>query len=152
MKKIIIGMALSLGLSTSAHAFGLVDFGVSAGASWGLGKMKNSTESTASRTMNTFGVLVLPGYKALGMLLVGPEFEYRVVGQNTEPSEVSNTNLKGNGYLLGLGAKFYLLNFVFSGGFDFIGKHTQSLKTTSNLESSFSKPIGFRLGVGRFEF
>ena len=135
---------VSLVLSTSSFAEG---FGFSGGADWGLGSMKNSTTSIKSRTMNTFEFHALPGYSFMGFL-VGLDMNYRLVGQNTDPATVGGTNLKGNGYLLGLGGEYSLGMLTFSAAIDFIGKHKQGLNTTAGDESSYKKPLGFKLGAG----
>lgn len=117
------------------------------GFDWGFGKMKNSSETIQSRTMNALSFHVLPAY-SLGVVSVGPQIEYRIVGQNTAAADVANTNLKGSGYLLGVAAFTKWMDLTVGLGFSFYGQHKLSLADIGGNESTYKKPIGFNLSVG----
>lgn len=153
MKAIKLGMlgVVALLVASPSYAFSEY-FGVHGGINWGIGKGKNSTGSTQSRTLNTIGIQALPGYKlSTGVtpdFLIGPLLEYTFVGQNTEPSSVGNSNLRGSGYMIGLGVQTDFGPIVLLGSFDFIGQYSLSENTTAGLETKFKSPIGFRLLAG----
>jgi hypothetical protein len=130
-------------------SFALADngLGVNAGAHWGLGSAANSQKTIPVRTMNTIDLQALPGYH-FDNLLVGVLMELRFVGQNTDPATVSNQNLKGTGYLFGLGAMYLWNNWKFLGSLDFLGKHSLGVVDSSGKYSTFKKPRGFHLLVG----
>ena len=127
--------------------------GFDTGVHWGFGRMGTSTNNTIpNRNMNTLSLQALPGYKVQN-LLVGPYFEYLIVGQNTDPSDASNLtlhnqNIKGNGYLLGVGASYEWLKFNFGAAFTFIGNYSLSLQDTAGFYAQFQKPIGVNLQAG----
>lgn len=75
------------------------------GVHWGLGRLSNKVNSIPERTMNTIDATVYGGWR-FGAFLPVVYGEVRLVGQNTEASEVGDTNMKGFGYLLGLGLEY----------------------------------------------
>lgn len=112
-----------------------------------MGRVKNSSGSIQARTINTLALDVLPGVNYMNFL-IGPNFQYGLTGQNTDPATVGDTNVKGSGWLLGLGTRVNLGMVVVGGSLDFFGKYSLSNNTTGGVKSSYSKPLGFRLRGG----
>jgi len=145
MYKILL---LVLGWSViSASALADDGFGVRGGISWGYGEMENETQTIKTRDMNTIEAMALPGYR-MGNFLVGAFLDYRRVGQNTKPEEVNNQNLRGGGYLLGVGSSYSYSTFSFLAAVSFVGQHKLSNKDASGQEVTYKKPLGFHLGAG----
>jgi len=137
--------ALSPG--SDAYALGLTGFGARAGGHWGLGQMSNSSGDVASRTMNTFSLEALPGYNLAGFL-IGPFVEFRLVGQNTNPSTVGGTNLRGHGFQFGLGTSYDFGPLSFLAALEFFGSHALSNNDLSGNPVTYQKPFGFVLEGG----
>lgn len=145
--KIVLLLALGLCfVSVSAFADGN-GFGVRGGLSWGYGEMENENKTIKTRDMNTIEVMALPGYR-IADFLVGAFLDYRKVGQNTKPEEVNNQNLRGSGYLLGVGTSYSYSMLTFMGAVSFIGQHKLSNKDATGQEVVYKKPLGFHLGAG----
>ena len=127
--------------------------GVDTGVHWGFGRMGTNTNNVIpNRNMNTLSLQALPGYK-ISNFLVGPYFEYLIVGQNTDPSDASNLtlrnqNIKGSGYLLGVGGSYELEKFNFGAAFSFIGNYSLSLQDDAGFYIQYQKPIGIHLQAG----
>ena len=147
--KCVLPLIALLILSSSAHAALVGDFGVDGGLSWGIGSAKNSTGSITSRTVNAFSINAFPNYSVAGFQL-GVLGQYSIIGQNTDPATVSNTNLKGNAWLVGVGAEYQILAWTFSAGFNFLGNYSISANNSAGQSVSYKKPIGFLLKAGYF--
>jgi len=146
MKKLLIVTSLCLFSFSSSAADALGGFSAKGGISWGMGKMKNESGSIKERDTNMLELAAMPGYRFWDVL-VAPYLSYRSVGQNTEPSEVNNQNLKGSGYLIGLGSSYTYEMVSFTGAVSFLGQHKLSNKDLSNNEVTYKKPFGIHLGV-----
>lgn len=144
MKRLTVLFCAFVGIFQTAISY--AGFGVHTGANWGLGSMGDKS-LIADRTVNRGALQVLPGYRVMGVL-VGPMAELNLMGQNTEAKDVSNTNLKGTGYMLGLGGQYQFMDFVFAGSVDFLGRHTLSKNTATGQKSYYTSPLGFRLLAG----
>jgi len=119
-------------------------FDASLGLSWGLGKKQNSSMDLQSRTMNAFSVNALPAYR-FEKFSLGLDIDYRWHGQNTGLSEAGGTNLKGQGYTLGLGARFPIdERFMVQAGLSFFGRFDFSKDTDTSENTYMMKPIGVR--------
>jgi hypothetical protein len=149
MKHLLLSFLITL-VPVAAFADDSTPFGFEGGASIGLGSMKNKSLTIPGRTMDTFGLHVMPEYKFNSSCLLGLRLEYDFVGQRTEPTEVLGQNIKGRGYLLGLALQHHMDAWLFTAGFDFLGKYSQSLQTVSSQDTSYSKALGFRIGVGYY--
>ena len=129
------------------------NLGLDTGAHWGIGRMGSNTNNVIpNRTMNTLSLQALPGYR-IQNFLVGPYFEYLIVGQNTDPSDPNNLNLnnqdiKGSGYLLGVGASYDYDKFIFGGAFTFLGNYNLSKQDEAGFYIQYQKPIGIHLQAG----
>lgn len=146
MKKtlILLGLLMTFPLNASAG------FGLLTGASWGIGKISSSAGTIESRTINNFSIHAMPGFAITGTgFMFGPFGEYRLIGQNTDVATVSNTNVKGTGYLIGIGGTFTPLDLFYVGAsFDFLGKYNLSLNNTAGQAVGYKKPIGFHFLAG----
>ena len=112
-----------------------------------------------TRTMNALAIKAFPAYdlqraiKNLPFkLIVGPFVEFRFVGQLTDPNAAATlgapTNLRGTGYLLGLGFGVELEKWSLIASFDPFGAHYLTNRIPNDLTSSFSSPFGVRVVVG----
>src|SRR4051812_6270092 len=80
-------------------------FGVQGGLLLGLGTMSNNSGNIPSRAMNILALEALPGYR-FGNWMPGLYLQYGLVGQSADPATVSNQNLGGAGYLIGIGGTY----------------------------------------------
>ena len=135
------------------------NIGLQAGLSWGIGTMGNGTGGYAasSRTVNTLALRGFANYDlrsllpSLGFRLsAGPLFEFRFVGQNTDPAQADNTNIRGLGYILGLGlgGDWAERRISAIASFDFLGAHWLTNQTPSLQTSELSGLLGFRGVIG----
>ena len=151
MKKrfIFLTLALSIGGTNVAKAASVMNTGIGAqaGAYWGLGTMHDATGSINSRVMDTASFDGLVGYRFAG-LLIGALGEYQLVGQLTDPVKVSNTNMRGNGWLAGAGLGYSLLFLDLSGGVFFLGKHSNTNADVYGNFVSFGNPLGLEFTAG----
>ncbi len=133
---------------SNAQAAVVGDFGIDAGASWGLGAAHS--DSVTSRTINTISINAFPNYQ-LGDWRFGINGNLGFVGQNTDPVNVANTNVKGTTLLFGVAAEYNLMSaWVFGAGFNFLGKYSLSENNTAGQSVSYKKPIGFFLKAGYY--
>lgn len=148
MKKLMTTLAVLMMFPCVSSA----DLGLLTGASWGIGKMSSSASTLQSRSINNLAIHALPGYEfpVIG-LLVGPMLEYQFVGQSTEVATVGNTNVKGSGYLAGIGGSYKIAGFFAAVSFDFFGKYTLSRNDIAGREIGFKKPMGFHV-IGGYMF
>jgi hypothetical protein len=117
-------------------------FGAQGSLSFGLGTGSNNSGSIPSRAMNILSLRALPGYR-LGRWMPGLYLDYHFVGQTAEPSSVSNQNLGGAGYLVGLGGTFDWNKFNFLLAVNFYGSYTLSTQAFGGQTSVYSAPLGF---------
>ena len=135
----------------SSHWFN--NLGLETGVHWGFGRMgSNTTNVIPNRNMNTVSLQALPGYR-IQNILIGPYFEYLIVGQNTDPADpnnlnLNNQNIKGTGYLLGVGGSYEYEKLIFGGAFTFLGNYSQSKQDTAGYYDQYQKPIGIHLQAG----
>lgn len=109
-------------------------FALPLSASFGLGPMEGDYQNANSRMMDTFSIEALPSYR-FGKWLVGPHMDFKIVNQISSLSNSGGTNLKGNGWSVGLGIRHdFNPRFFLQGAIDFIGaydleKILQQMKT-----------------------
>lgn len=120
---------------------------LSAGADFSLGNMSNKDKTIPGRMMNSLGLDVVTGWMFghVGPAVYG---EYRIVGQMDDPSERSNQNLRGSGYLLGIGAAGTYEKWSFGLFYDFIGVYNLSNSDSNGNAVDYSSPGGFNLMAG----
>jgi hypothetical protein len=120
-------------------------FVLAGGLNWGLGSAASTGGATQARTVNSVEATALPGWQ-IGNWAPRLVLNYDFTGQNTDPGTVGNTNLRGTGYLVGLGTTYHWTRWDFQGGLELFGTYTHGEKSSDGRTSSFSKPLGFRLG------
>ncbi len=129
----------------SSFAFSLSDYPdlrLQPGLGWGMGRIANESKSVRARTMNSIDANVMPGYR-VSYFTPGIFFEGRVVGQNTEPSGVANTNMRGLGYYLGPAVAFQWNNLMLRGVFFALGRHMLWNETRAGYTISLRSPLGY---------
>jgi|GEM_PF-4172717 len=164
-------LALMLGLAGPSRAIaedgapsGEASFtdaiGLQGGLSWGIGSMGNNSGVTLGIQNRTVNALAFKGFvnydlrtffESLPFRLGAGLFpEFRFVGQNTDPTKVLNTNIRGFGMLWGLafGAEFDEERISAILSFDLFGRHWLTNVTPSFQASVLSKMLGFRMLVG----
>ena len=115
------------------------------GVSYGVGKMQNNDLNLVSRTMAGASLNGFGGY-SFGRWMIGLDFDYTWTSQLSELSNTGNTNLKGRGWIFGVGAKYELSSYVaFQGTFGFLGNYTFFQQTASGQSASMTCPLSFRL-------
>ena len=162
--KLVNNFALSLAVLTSAavaRADGevaadrstfLSRFGATIGADYDFGTLGNSAIDVPSRTMNALSVEGLVGYR-FGRVLIGPDFDYRFEGQLSSLGAGNGTNLKGKGWLLGLGGKYDINpSWSVQAAIDFLGKYTFDKQTSSSEDDHLEQPIVIRAKGQYFAF
>ncbi len=122
----------------------------------GSGTSANSTASIQKRTMLFTEATADLGY-SFGMLAPIAHVSYRYVGQQTDPSSVSDTNMAGTGYIggAGLSADFGAIRLVAS--YDLLGSFQLSQKSSGGSVITYTKPTGYHVKLnyawqGNWEF
>lgn len=135
-------------LSLSAHAEEKSKFALPLSASAGIGTMASGGMNVKSRTMNALSIEALPSYR-MGKWLIGPHLDYRVQGQVSSLSDAGGTNLKGSGWLIGLGVRHdFDDKFFVQGAIDFLGAYDLSKDTAAGEDDNLKAPIGLRAKTG----
>lgn len=121
-------------------------FGARAGLDFGIGSMKNEDGTIASRTVNEIAPYAIPSYEYWGIKF-GILAEYRYRGQNTAVADVGNTNLSGDGYLLGPSLSYSFFGFYLLASVDIIGQYKLVNQVNGN-DSIYKKPFGLHVMLG----
>lgn len=117
-------------------------------ASVGIGSMQDSKMDLKSRTMSALSIEALPSYR-LGQWMLGAHLDYRWQGQVTGLEAAGGTNLKGRGYLIGLGARYNFTDRFFAQtSVDFLGQYDFDKQTYANEEDGLRLPLGIRVKSG----
>ncbi|MBX3018663.1 MAG: OmpA family protein [Bdellovibrionaceae bacterium] len=142
-------VALAVLLSTS-FALAQNRFAGSVSAGLGLGRTESADAGLAARTMNAASVDALVGYRHEAWVF-GLHGDLRYQYQMTPLSEVNQTNLRGSGYLLGLGASYRVnKNFYTMAALDLFGLYDFAEPTSTGDRDELQKPLGLRLKAGYF--
>lgn len=153
MKKINVfsslGLASVLLFSTYAQAFNTESkFALPLSASFGLGTLESSDLDLKSRTMTSTSFEALPSYR-VGRWLFGLHLDYRIQSQLTSLSDAEGTNLKGKGYLFGLGARYNFSDRLFTqGSVDFFGMYDFEKDTSASEDDELKSPLSLRVKAG----
>lgn len=149
MKRVnAVGFGFALAISLQAQADIRAKFAVPLSASLGLGAMENSDMNLKSRVMNALSLEALPSYR-MGKWLIGPHLDYRIQGQITSLDSAGGTNLKGSGYLIGLGARYELSDRHFAqASLDLIGEYDFEKNSSIDQDDKAVSPLGLRLKSG----
>ncbi len=136
-------------LKVQASAFS-ENFGLLASGSLEAGRIGSDDAGLKDRWMNAFSVDALGGYQ-LGRLLIGLHGDYRLQGQMTSLSGAGGTNLKGDAFLLGLGAGYrFSEKFYGMAALDLLGKYNFGQDTQDGNSDELRSPIGLRAKFGYF--
>lgn len=120
-------------------------FGASVSGSFGMGKLENTNQGLAPRTMDAFSVEFLGGLQT-NRVLIGVDLDLRIHRQLSSLGSVGGTNLKGQSFLLGIGigAPLYKKLF-FQASAHFLGKYFLGATSDQSQDSSFGKPLGLKV-------
>lgn len=110
--------------------------------------MKDSELDLKSRTMNSLSLEALPSYR-FGKWMLGPHLDYRWQGQVSSLDSAGGTNLKGHGYLLGLGARSdFSDRFFAQASVDLFGRYVFYKQTVAGEDDQLKSPFGIRIKSG----
>jgi outer membrane protein OmpA-like peptidoglycan-associated protein len=113
-----------------------------------MGSMKDSELNLKSRTMNSLSLEALPSYH-FGKWMLGPHLDYRWQGQITSLDSAGGTNLKGHGYLMGLGMRYdFSDRFFAQASVDFFGQYDFDKQTYASEDDRLKSPLGIRIKSG----
>ena len=117
-------------------------------ASWGMGSVRDSELNLKSRTMSSFSLEALPSYR-LGKWLLGPHVGYGWQSQISSLDTAGGTNLRGRGYLMGLGARSdFSDRFFAQASVDLFGQYIFDKQTLAGEDDRLKSPLGVRLKSG----
>lgn len=135
-------------------AISLAEFGFHVGTHLGYGQMGNSplaTPSIPDRSMSTFDLQIMPGYR-LGDMLGGLMMDYRLANQ-LEQGDPGETNLSGQDLIFGLAISYEPGLWKFMLGYDFKATHSLSGADEKYMGSGFRLLFGYEfLEKLRFDF
>jgi hypothetical protein len=118
-------------------------FGLHLGSHLGFGGMGNESGSRASRTMGTFDLQAMPGYRVFGVM-PGLLLEYRMMSQLTNRIE-AGSDYSGNGTNFGLGVLFEPGMFKFLASYDFQSRHWFTEPDTTFSGSGYRFLVGYKI-------
>lgn len=128
-----------------AHSF-TSRLGISVGTAWTVGSLGNPDMGLNERTVNAFALGVLPTYRVNHSLLMGLGFDSFWTGQITSVESAGGTNLKGQGYLAGIGARYFISEkWALQGNLNFVGTYNLTQDTHAGEDDSINRPLGIRL-------
>lgn len=123
-------------------------FALPLSASLGIGTLESRDMNLKSRTMSAFSFEALPSYR-VGKWLLGPHLDYRHQGQLSSLKDAGGNNLKGVGWLVGLGARHEFNDRLFlQGAIDFLGAYDLTRDTSNGEDDNLKSPLGFRIKTG----
>lgn len=127
--------------------------GGSIGASYGIATFQNLDMNLPSRTMTALSVEGLVGYRPTRSWTLGADFDYRWMNQLTSLGSAGGTNLRGSGWMAGLGARYRPTErWALQAAIYFVGKLGFSQPAFSGEETGVSGPLGVRLKGQYFVF
>lgn len=114
----------------------------------GIGSMQDSKMDLRARKMTSASLEALPGYH-FGAWMIGTHLDIRRQGQITSLHRAGGTNLKGMGYLLGLGVRYDVSNRFFTQtSTDFFGQYYFYRQNSSSKDVRLKSPLGIRIKSG----
>jgi len=116
---------------------------------YGVGSAYDSDGGVVPRTMTTGRASAMPGW-ALGNFIPALYGEYQMGYQQTPSDNISDSNLKGAGWLVGLGLTYRIQRFEITGVLKGWGSYTQDKKDSKNRESILMRPFGGAVSVEYF--
>jgi len=116
------------------------------GVSYGIGSTESSDMGLPSRAMSALSFEGLLGYRPSRNWTLGVDFDYRITYQRTSIADAGGTNLRGNGWLGGLGARYRPSDrWSLQGALYFLGNHAFRQPAFSGDDTGMSRPLGLRL-------
>lgn len=140
MKAVFLAL-LVIWLAPSAEA----NFGAHLAPHFGFGNMgDDSSGSLRSRSVGTFDLQALPGYRVYGnAILLGLMIDYRFISQLSEEDNLQG--LSGRGLLLGPGAGFEFAFGKLLLSYDLIARHSATSPEAKLEGSGFHLLFGYRI-------
>lgn len=134
-------MVLSLFLAMAPEAE--AQFGFHAGTHLSFGQMGSESESVKDRSMGSFDLQFMPGYRYAG-LMGGLLLDYRFISQITSASD-AGSDLAGHSFTWGLGGTWEpgIWKFLFS--YDFRARHSVSEPENTYKGSGFHLLAGYKI-------
>lgn len=117
--------------------------GLHLGSHLGFGGMGNESGTRTNRTMGTFDLQAMPGYRVFGFM-PGILLEYRMMSQLTNRIE-AGSDYSGNGSNVGLGILFEPALFKFLASYDFRSRHGFSSPETTFSGSGYRLMVGYKI-------
>lgn len=114
----------------------------------GLGSMNGADTDQKHRKMVAYSFDALPSYR-VGQWLLGPHFDLRIQNQLTSLTNAGGTNLRGRGWLLGVGTRYNVNDrFFVQGVVDFLGYYDLVKDTSTAEDDGIESPLGLRVKTG----
>lgn len=121
-------------------------FGGTLGAAVEVGRLGNSGMSLDDRTLSSISLEALGGYRYDSKWLFGLDLNYRIQQQLTSTSDAGGTNMKGKGWLLGLGVQYRFNElWALQGAVDFLGQYNFDKQTAGGEDDHVHAPLSLRL-------
>ncbi|MCO5143992.1 MAG: hypothetical protein M9962_12955 [Oligoflexia bacterium] len=121
-------------------------FGVHLGSHIGIGRLGNETTQVRDRSMGTFDLQAVPGYKILSdSLMVGLLLEYRLLSQLTSAGNVAGEDFSGGGFSLGPAVTYRISLVKILVGYDLISKQSTHTPEGSLSGSAIRFLVGYEL-------
>lgn len=141
-------LTLFLGLlSSSAEA----QFGAHFATHFGYGKMGSDSGFIQKRSMGTFDLQAMPGYRLLGnQLLLGLLFDLRFMSQLQDQNDVGGEDFGGRGLTWGLGASFEPGPVKILVSYDLSARHWYTAPETTYKGSGFHFILGIPVAPSLF--
>lgn len=138
----LLALALLSALPTVAEA----SFGLHAATHLGIGDMGSSSPTMPSRSVGTFDLQAMPGYRLFSQqLLIGLMLDYRFVSQLDNPSRAAGTDYTGSGLLMGIAAAYETNLVKILLGYDFRARHSHDLPETSLMGSGYRLQFSYKV-------
>lgn len=116
------------------------------GGSFEYGRLGDSGMGLSDRSMNSLSLEALPGYRFNSKWLLGVDFNYRLQSQITSLSDTGGTNLKGKGWLFGLGAQYRINeSWVIQAAVDLLGRYNFDQQTAASEDDHLASPLSLRV-------
>jgi outer membrane protein OmpA-like peptidoglycan-associated protein len=98
--------------------------------------------------MNSLSLEALPSFR-LGKWMLGPHLDYRWQRQVSSLDSAGGTNLKGHGYLVGLGSRSdFSDRFFAQASVDLFGQYVFDKPTLAGEDDRLKSPLGVRVKSG----
>lgn len=126
--------------------------GANLGLSYEYGQLGDSGMELKDRAMTALSVEGLLGYRISSQkLILGVDFNYRIQNQQAALVNTDGTNLKGKGWLVGLGANYRLSqSWALQAAIDLFGEYTFDKQTLTSEDDHLAEPLSLRFKTQYF--